>query len=136
MGPVVRSPFQTTVFDASAIWTLCWVGWSWFSKLIWNGLLAGASRLSLSNLMPDATRLSAAAGLPAAEPDGMGLAALAAGLAPALGDADDAAEGDGEHEKMHVQGAPFEQFPDFVNRKPTAGEVSHQVERERKPTLA
>ena len=28
----------------------------------------------------------------------MGLAALAAGLAPALGDADDAAEGDGEGE--------------------------------------
>src|SRR5437773_3955149 len=98
MGPVVRSPFQTTVFDASAIWTWCWVAWSWFSKLIWNGLLAGASRLSLSNLMPDATRLSAAAGLPAAEPAGMGLAALAAGLAPALGDADDAAEGDGEGE--------------------------------------
>ena len=37
---------------------------------------------------------------------------------------------------MHVQGAPFEQFPDFVNRKPTAGEVSHQVERERRPALA
>jgi len=39
--------------------------------------------------------LSAAAGLPATEPEGKGLAALAAGLAPALGDADAAADGAG-----------------------------------------
>src|SRR5438093_8848172 len=74
---------------------LCCVAWSWLSKLIWKGLLAGASRLSTSNLRPEAVTLRAAARLPAAELDGMGLAAVAPGLAPALGDAEDAVDGAG-----------------------------------------
>src|SRR6266571_3333697 len=47
-----------------------------------------------------------------------------------------AAEGDGEHEKMHVQRASLEQLPDFVNGKPTAGQISQEVKGERRPALA